>query len=465
MAKNERSIPDDLAPNEFRCFLVNIPDDVQYIAHFLGALEKLALVSGYEGELNEKRAIAALWRTYLADISNAIYSGCNGTERNTGALDNLITNFQQQLGCDCEESEDEEMALQIQNIGGVDYLVENCCGGATKYYQLAAANLTSEGTPIAGELGGSFGGAFDGGSTWDGVVTENNASCYAQEATAYLLNAAEEFAHVVIDAATLGIDYVSGNVDEVIDAISLIAALAFNTLTASEIQSLTKAQVTTALTDSTLIATMEAAWNYTGSVNKLQLWDWAKSAPIIGNAVPVQFIINQMIGFSLPNGLNSQLELLAASCESGATVDESGTIIVVNPDLDIYVFDWLPGEKQLLVQPSGFDITTLDNIVMVATHMSSTVSQGVQTFQSYVNGNQWMEYDADVGDPEWYDFRGVATYFSAFKAAMPAYSGVVGAQPGFAPDSGLVEIRTTTNTGDSQIIDLLQVAIMVDKSL
>lgn len=226
------------------------------------------------------------------------------------------------------ESEDDEMALQIQTIDGVDYLVENCCGGATKFYTLTGVVLDANGTPIAPVNSGIGIGADSGDSgAWDfGGITGNPQDCYAESATNYLMSRAIEFAHAVIDFASVGLDAVT-NLDEYVEVAVLVSKLLFGTGDIPAIQALTKSAVSDALTDSATVTPLAAAWNYTGRITKNDLRDWVNNAPWVVDSVPVRMILHEWITDSWLIGISKDLARLASECESGNVTPTTPEVI------------------------------------------------------------------------------------------------------------------------------------------
>lgn len=358
MAKNTRLIPGDLAPTNYRCVPVYIPDDPDYAAHFMGAMYVLGLVSSYSGDLDDKRIVSEIWRNIGFQVSQDLW-------RENACGDESVIDIPQTgdtvvfCGGDIiEESEQNDMTLQIQYHNGQAYLVEVCCGGAANWYALTPVSIGSDGDPVSEFDGGQFSGGFSSGGgasgSWDFTgVSSGNADCYAQAATAYLLGRAEQFAHLVIDGAAAVLDSTS-QIDEYLEYARLVSDLLFGTGDLTEIQALTKEQVTSALSDIDTVASLESEWVWSGGVTRNNLRQWAGGAPNLSGGVPVRLILNQWIGFSLLIGLHRDLAVLASECESGNGV--SSPVSVCDPlpgGADWCIeFDWITNNT-----PQGFIAT------------------------------------------------------------------------------------------------------------
>lgn len=230
-----------------------------------------------------------------------------------------VRNIMSESGADCAIEEiEQQMALQIQTIDGIDYLVENCCGGATRFFALTQVAIDGTGTPISPVNSGIGIGADSGDNgAWDfGGITGNPQDCYAETATNYLMSRAIEFAHAVIDFASIGLDALT-NLDEYVEVAALVSKLLFGTGDIPAIQALTKSAVSDALTDSATVTPLAAAWNYTGRITKGDLREWANNAPWVVDSVPVRMILHEWITDSWLIGISKDLAQLAAECESG----------------------------------------------------------------------------------------------------------------------------------------------------
>ena len=224
---------------------------------------------------------------------------------------------------ECELESECNVALQIQRIGGTPYLVEVCCGGDVSAYQLTPVIFDANGNPVSAANGGA---SSFGGSTWDGIVSDANITCYADGATNYLVGRAIDFSAAVIDWTTAGVGALAGDYDEWLNVALLISDLVFGTPTLNDIRDYTIGSITTALTSATVTDALAANWTFGGTVTKDGLRSWVSSAPFIVSGVPVRSILNAWIDYSLLLGINNDLERIAAQCQSGNSIPSlSGT--------------------------------------------------------------------------------------------------------------------------------------------
>ena len=330
MAWSRLPLPEN-TPEATRCIQLQIPDDPEYTQLFIGMLTWMSFWDAYDRDLTKRgKDVAALWRNTLHSITTC--ETCDETAQET--INEMIHIA---IGC-VEENETEEMALQIIKRNNIPYLVETCCGGQSSWYELSSVAVDDNGDPISGYDGGSFGGGFSTGGgasgSWDfNGVSSENVSCYADVATDYLTDRAIEFAHTVIDWTALGLDAFSGNLDEYLEVARLISDLIFGTGDMTEIQNLTKSQVSTALKSSAVIDALASAWTFPGTATRSELRNWVGAAPILSSGVPVRFLLNQWLGFSIIAGYNDTLARLASECESGNTTP--------NPPVPICSYDWI----------------------------------------------------------------------------------------------------------------------------
>ena len=226
----------------------------------------------------------------------------------------------------CEECEDDMACAKPVKIGSKWYLYSDCAGCDNPlYFELTPVSVDNEGQPISVYDGGSFGGGFSSGGgasgSWDfSGVSDDNVSCYAEKATAYMLGRALEFAKAVIDWTALGVDVFAGEYDEWLEVARLTGDLIFGTGDMTEIQNLTKSQVETVFASAAVVDPLAAAWTFTGTATRSELFQWVGNAPVLSGGVPVRFLLDQWLGFSIIAGYNNDLAVLAAECESGNTI-------------------------------------------------------------------------------------------------------------------------------------------------
>lgn len=246
---------------------------------------------------------------FVGRLSETLGKPVECKKANTVSPDTVLSS-----ASDCSEKEFEGIMIQIQNINGVDYLVEACCGGTTRFFQLTEVAIGGDGSPVSAQDGGA--NSFGNGE-WDGIVDEGNITCYGDGATAYILERVIEFGHALVDWSFLGADVFGGNFDEILNVVTLVGDLLFGTTTLSEIQALTKSEITTALQSTAVVNALSAAWVYDTSVSRGDLREWANSAPYLNGTTPVRLIVQAWVDYSLMIGLNRNLEDIAAQCQSG----------------------------------------------------------------------------------------------------------------------------------------------------
>jgi len=352
-------LPPDPVP-ESGVFLLPLCLTEEQLLIVLEAVELGGLALGY-GRQGEH--LLPFWQalSYIDDPENALCVETVTPEEKADIFDDAQAFLSGLADCE-EEEEEEEMALQIQTINGIDYLVENCCGGATKHYQITRTGVDANGNPISIMDGGADNG-FDFGS-----VSESNADCYAASATDYLISRADDWSNAVISFSFLAGDALVGLSDEIIDGVALLSQLLLGNSDLQTIQTFTTQQVSNALTDTTFRQTLIDAWTFNNTVTRNELRDWIDDAPYFVNGVPVRLILMSWLDFSIVTGYNRQLATLAATCES-----------TVNLQWSLRLVDIGLGEDPPygVLDPAGYYLTTVDG--------SGTNAEGVYLTQPHTS--------------------------------------------------------------------------------
>lgn len=223
-----------------------------------------------------------------------------------------------------QKSEQEMPRHDIVKKSGQWFIQIDCgCDDAIYIPLSSAVQLDENGDPISGSDGGEFGGGFSNGGggaggSWDGSVSSGNASCYAENAVAYLLARAESFFYAVINYDSLGTAIETPATETFINFQNLFASILFGNNGLSYIRTLSKAAVSAMLADVDLIAALEGGWSFTGSVNRNQLKNWiAQYAPSTVNGLAASTMLISWLDYSIVAGYNNDLATIAASCESG----------------------------------------------------------------------------------------------------------------------------------------------------
>lgn len=286
-----------------------------------------------------------------------------------------------------EESDQDDMAcLEIVQFGGISYLKQNCGCAETRLFQLSQVSL-ADGVPTSIDDGG----ADDGGFVADDV-SEANASCYAENATEYLVNRSFAFSEFMIDLAAGAIDIAAGEYDEIYNTAVLIVEFLTGDTDLNEIGSFTKSQVEAALKSSANIEALELAWTFTGDVTRNDLKEWVGHAPSIINGVPVRMIMQTWVRWIIMFFVRRGLNKIAAECESGSNLP-----ILINVPLPIEDASEYWISKEFRWQDSFFSPNTADDHVF--NDFSGLYPGAIGMFVEYdVNGGGGNGDIAAIGD-------------------------------------------------------------------
>ena len=75
--QNKKKLPENLTPDNFRCVTFMLPNDVEHLALFYGAVWTLSQQIWYErDEARSAKIVADYWRGLMPSIKAAMDSGC-----------------------------------------------------------------------------------------------------------------------------------------------------------------------------------------------------------------------------------------------------------------------------------------------------------------------------------------------------------------------------------------------------
>lgn len=493
--RGRKKLPQNL-PSTLKCVKTYIPDDKEYVGLFIGALNRLAMQSIYDrDETHKAKEVATVWKVANQETFAVLADGCGsemppggggggGGQSLPGCIE-VIRNGSETIvnikECECEE-------MVIVNV------YECGCG---------CGDSGNGGSGSGGSGGsGSGSGSGYGGDTVGGGVTpygqQNVTPCdVAQTTIPYIWRQVHEFFLQVQTGVNAGLilpDAIASGAD-IVPVVGDIVEISEQAIT-DQIQNCLDDVVNVTDDSDLILRSQEIFIEVYGANIQIKTLDrgglrqWALKLPLIwgslidGCIVSPRLLMGAMVQVLDISKINSRLQLAKGTgtdvlCNYlyGTTgIERPATtpppteyesppteVIVISPDLEIYVYDL---SEQLTVAPSTLEIATHNNIVAIGINVESTVQAGVQQLNTIANGLTWMSFDPDLTVGGHFDLTGDNSYFPAFKAAMPDYAGVTGNPTVDAPDSGQVQLSQTTSTpGYSQIIDVYQVAIMVDKSL
>lgn len=171
-------------------------------------------------------------------------------------------------------------------------------------------------------LGSGGGPQLPGDDNWfdeGNVADESTASCFANGAVSLITPRLQDFADTVIDVAVSGLDIVSGGSDELFNIFMTAAQLLSGDPDLGSIADFSKAQITDALTDTTVQARLKAAWTFRGEVSRSDLQEWSRAGEEYDTGtgkLSVTTIISTWARFVNVRRLNNDLSVTLANCET-----------------------------------------------------------------------------------------------------------------------------------------------------
>jgi len=210
------------------------------------------------------------------------------------------------------ESEEEMACLEVVFFGGKAYLQQKCGCDDTRFYELSSVQIDESGLPLP-----TNDAPENSAIVGIGTVSESNANCYAQKATAYLLKRAYDYASAAIGAVSIASDQFELISETVEVADTIYEFFSGNNNDIDTLREYTESQVYSALFSPQVVTALESAWGFTGKVSRSQLYKWTQKAPMIVNGVPVRMVLDLWVTSSLIAFYNARLAEIAISCEVG----------------------------------------------------------------------------------------------------------------------------------------------------
>jgi hypothetical protein len=195
----------------------------------------------------------------------------------------------------------------------------NCGCGVIKWFNLSPVNTDAAMVPKARtdlELPAS--------TKFAKIVSDENQPCYAVSAVEWIFARAVDMHTFLVDAAVLGIDVLSGNIDEGLNGFVLLADLLNGANDIMDVVEVSKGQVASVFGDEDLVDLMVSHWTYDGEVTRNELDAWIEYAPSFVWGVPVRLLLYLWMVYGILSNYNQNLEMLAAECESGYSLSDGG---------------------------------------------------------------------------------------------------------------------------------------------
>lgn len=301
------------------------------------------------------------------------------------------------------EDTEEQMIIKI---GGVAYLPNNCGCGDTELYPLGLA-VTPTIDPITKAITLPDVETLKPSKTFALPVTDSNLACYGVAATEYLLDRCIEFWETYETLITGGIAGLSGT-DLPFEVGAMIANLldGAGTTIIESLRGSTLEEMITPLNDQTFRDHMAGLWAFSGAVTKDQLWQWANSSPVYwpipdygaaGVVFPTEArsLLTRWIQFSVIANYNTDLETLAAQCESGQTLDDINADQSEFASSELYDYNgttykvWTISPEVLVVEDQWWD-SGLQLTAPICIGGDITAETGSLSTASF----QWSLYDS-----------------------------------------------------------------------
>lgn len=334
-------LPAVIAPENSVYVCIPVPDDVGHRQAFAGALLSLARWWSWQRDDDETgTAAAAVWWGIWLDVMAQMdqrFTDCGGIGQpcpNAGeCVYSSMSGWCAFYDDCCCFGEDDEMP--IIKLGGIAYLINNCGCGDTELYRLDRATVEVDND--TGDTKVLLLDVTDKGAGKDydfPVVADGNQACYAEKAVEYLLGRAWEYHQVWEEILAIGVDNLLGSLDEWLDVGGLISQIL--TGVGGGVIEATRGWSTADLQDAfesqDFIDGMVASWTYSGAVTRDELNEWAQTAPVylavddqseieaMLSGIRMRELLAYWVRWSLINGYNDDLQILAAECETGRTL-------------------------------------------------------------------------------------------------------------------------------------------------
>lgn len=327
MVKNRGyALPDDITPDESIYVCIPIPDSPGHRRAFAGALHELARWWNWEKDDAKRGKDAAnvwfpIFRSVMVQMDQRLDSCGGDGDCPDGTTRVACTNYS---GCGgllvIDESEDE---MSNQFIYSEEFnpprIGVNCGCGTIKWFNLSPVSdldvMVDKTRPDK---------AISPSTKFAKIVSPANQSCYAESAVAWIFSRAVDMHSMLVDAATLGIDSMAGEKDELVEWALLLVDLFNGANDLWNVVGRSKGQVAAIFADQDLIDTMVAAWTFEGEVTRQELDLWIENAPGYTWGVPVRLLLYTWMVYGMFSRYNQHLELLAAECESGYSLETGG---------------------------------------------------------------------------------------------------------------------------------------------
>jgi len=267
--------------------------------------------------------VADLQNKLISPVDCAADNGGNGGNGGETSFTKFCSSFEALIDIDCE---DDMPKHDVVFRNGQAYVQVDCGCDEPLLYPLGnPVTFNADGAPVSADDGGEYGGNFqvgaDGsGSVWQGSVGSENEDCYAQAATAYMLQRAQEFFYAVIDWYIIGSGVKTAQNVKYINFAKLAPFLSFGNKAINYIAAVGRTAVDAVLADPALTTSLESAWNFTGSVNRDQLYGWVyDGCPPTVAGFSASVMLKTWLDYSIIPAYNADLVELASNCESGLT--------------------------------------------------------------------------------------------------------------------------------------------------
>ena len=327
MAKNAGyALPDDITPEESIYVCIPIPDSPGHRRAFAGALHELARWWNWEkDDQKHGKEAAAVWfdifRSVMVQMDQRLDSCGGNGDCPDGTTDTTCSNYSGCGGLLVIDESDNEMSNQFIYSEEFDppRIGINCGCGTIKWFNL---NPVNNDAVMVQKVRDDK--SIIPSTKFSKIVSSGNMTCYAVSAVEWIFGRAVDMHTFLVDAAVLGIDVLSGDIDEGLDGFLLLADLLNGANDIMDVVEVSKGQVASVFGDQDLIDLMVAEWNFDGGVTRDELDAWIENAPHFVWGVPVRLLLYLWMVYGLLSNYNQNLEMLAAECESGFSLSDGG---------------------------------------------------------------------------------------------------------------------------------------------